>query len=151
MYHILQQFESQSIMRVWTLSISKEYLYFLMASLSRKKGKFTNNDVITWKDEFNGQLKILKSKEQLGINFDHKKWVLIFNCIELDGSATLDMFHIYTLRREGGVRGPKNKFGLYQSPTCHGVTTFYRIAKSSFMTKIWPVKVRGCCSFRYKM
>ena len=30
------------------------------------------------------------------------------------------------------------------------VTTFYRITKSSFMTKIWPVKVRGFCSFPYK-
>ena len=47
------------------------------------------------------------------------------------------------LRREGKIRDQKNKFGLYQSATCHRVTTFYRIAKSSFMTKIWRVKVRG--------
>ena len=33
------------------------------------------------------------------------------------------------LRREWGSGVKKNKFGLYQSPTCHGVTTFYRIAK----------------------
>ena len=55
------------------------------------------------------------------------------------------------LRRGGGFGGQKNKFGLYQSPTCHGVTTFYRIAKSSFMTKIWRVKVRGYYSVPYKI
>ena len=57
----------------------------------------------------------------------------------------------YGLRREGGVRGKKkNKFGLYQSPTCHGVTTFYGIAKSSFMTKIWCIKVWGITHFHTK-
>ena len=55
------------------------------------------------------------------------------------------------LRREGGSGGQINKFGLYQSPTCHGVTTFYGIAKSSFMTKIWRVKVRGYYLVPYKM
>ena len=54
-------------------------------------------------------------------------------------------------KARGGVRGQKNKFGLYQSPTCHGVTTFYGIAKSSFMTKIWCVKVRGYYSVPYKI
>ena len=53
--------------------------------------------------------------------------------------------------RGGGLGGSKNKFGLYQSPTCHGVTTFYGIAKSSFMTKIWRVKVRGYYSVPYKI
>ena len=33
---------------------------------------------------------------------------------------------------ERGVRGQKNKFGLYQSLTCHGVPTFYGIAKSVY-------------------
>ena len=53
--------------------------------------------------------------------------------------------------RVGGPGGQKNKFGLYQSPTCHGVATFYGIAKSSFMTKIWRVKVRGYYSVPYKI
>ena len=61
------------------------------------------------------------------------------------------LFNELRLRREGGVRGQKNKFGLYQSPTCHRVTTIYRIAKSSFMTKIWRVKVRGYYSVPYKI
>ena len=49
------------------------------------------------------------------------------------------------------LRLKKNKFGLYQSPTCHRVTTFYGIAKSSFMTKIWRVKVQGYYSIPYKI
>ena len=32
--------------------------------------------------------------------------------------------------------GQKNKFGLHQSPNCHGVNTFSGIAKSLYMTKI---------------
>ena len=56
------------------------------------------------------------------------------------------------LRQEGGGPGvKKNKFSLYQSPTCHGVTTFYRISKSLFMTKIWHIKVWGYCSVPYKI
>ena len=55
------------------------------------------------------------------------------------------------LKARGGSGVKKNKFGLYQSPTCHGVTTFYGIAKSSFMTKIWRVKVRGYYSVPYKI
>ena len=55
------------------------------------------------------------------------------------------------IKARGGVRGQKNKFGSYQSPTCHGVTTFYGIAKSSFMTKIWRVKVQGYYSVPYKI
>ena len=55
------------------------------------------------------------------------------------------------LRREGGSGGQKNKIGLYESPTCLGVTTFYGIAKSSFIKKIWPVKVRGYYSLPYKI
>ena len=50
-----------------------------------------------------------------------------------------------------GVWGQKDKFCLYQSPTCHGVTTFYGIATSSFMTKIWRAKVRRYYSVRYKI
>ena len=47
------------------------------------------------------------------------------------------------LRREGGQ---KNKFGLYQSPTCHGDTTFYGIAKSSFLCTLYNLrKVFGNC------
>ena len=55
------------------------------------------------------------------------------------------------VKARGGVRGQKNKFGLYQSPTCHGVTTFYGIAKSSFMMKIWRVKVGGYYLVPYKI
>ena len=55
------------------------------------------------------------------------------------------------IKARGGVRGQKNKYGLYQSPICHGVTTFYGITKSSFMTKIWRVKVRGYYSVPYKI
>ena len=56
------------------------------------------------------------------------------------------------LRREvGEVLGQKDKFGLYQSLTCHGVTTFYGIAKSSFMTKISRVKDSGYYSVPYKI
>ena len=58
---------------------------------------------------------------------------------------------ILQFKARGGVQGQKNKFGLYQSPTCHEVTTFYGIAKPSFMTKIWRVKVRGYYSFPYKI
>ena len=57
----------------------------------------------------------------------------------------------YVKARGGGSGGQKNKFGLYQSPTCHGVTTFYGIAKSSFMTKIWRVKVGGYYLVPYKI
>ena len=56
-----------------------------------------------------------------------------------------------TMLRREGVRGSKKKSSLYQSPTCHGDTTFYGIAKSSFMTKIWPVKFRVHCSVPYKI
>ena len=42
----------------------------------------------------------------------------------------------YPSEARGGIRCQKNKFGLYQSPGSHGVTTFYGIANSSFMTKI---------------
>ena len=50
------------------------------------------------------------------------------------------------IQGERGGPGSKKKFGLYQSPTCHGVTTFYGITKSSFMTKIWRVNIRGLLS-----
>ena len=40
----------------------------------------------------------------------------------------------------------KDKVDLYQSSTCHGVTNFYKIAKSSFTEKIWCVKVWWYCS-----
>ena len=40
------------------------------------------------------------------------------------------------LQGERGDPGSKNKFGLYQSPTCHGVTTFYRLAKSLLTMKM---------------
>ena len=36
----------------------------------------------------------------------------------------------HTLKARGGVRGQKNKFGLYQSPTCYRVTTLYRMSIS---------------------
>ena len=49
----------------------------------------------------------------------------------------INFVHV-VLRREGGVRGQKNKFGLHQSPTCHGVTTFYR------MTKMINSEIRSC-------
>ena len=48
-----------------------------------------------------------------------------------------DTSDFHAIKARGGDAGSKNKFGLYQSPTCHGVTNFYGIAKSSFMTKIW--------------
>ena len=61
----------------------------------------------------------------------------------LHNETGLKQFLFVFKARGRPIRGQKNKFGFYQSPTCHGVTTFYGIAKSSFMTKIWCVKVRG--------
>ena len=49
----------------------------------------------------------------------------------------------HNVKARGGSRVKKTSLALYQSPTCHGVTTMYGIEKSSFMTKIWCVKVQG--------
>ena len=35
------------------------------------------------------------------------------------------LFRLYPLGESVGGPGSKDKFGLYQSLTCHGVTTFY--------------------------
>ena len=84
---------------------------------------------------------------------NNKLTTYAFSRFSWNSSPTLFFSYISLFVLVSPLRGPgsKTKFGLYQSPTCHGVITFYRLAKSSFMTKMWHVKVRGYYSVPYKI